>query len=1159
MVLFYKERIELIEVIIKRDGNKEDFDPKKLNGWGEWASKNLDSIVDWSEVVLHIASTSKPEITSVELHNAFIDYCLTKRSFSYNRMAGRLYISRLYKDLYNDNIPSLKELFSKLVSLNLMSGEFFNSYSDDEYSQLEKVINHKLDFNYAHYQIEQAMEKYSLRDRTTGTYYETPQFGMMRVAMQMCKNRKNRIDRIKRHYKQYSSDVLNVPSPYYMNSGTSRLGLASCCVHDSYDNVGSLATGNHISYMMTVNSAGQGSKIRTRSIGDSVRGGTIPHQGKKPYYRAEVAMINSNLQNGRGGAETQSSDAIDPEIEEILMLKNPMTPSARQVRGLDYSFCFTKLFVEKASKSEDWHLFSLQECPDLYDAVSKTDDTFEKLYNKYVESGAYRKVVNARELLRKALGEAVGVGRIYQTNLYEMNKHTPFKEDIKLSNLCCVTADQLVVTSKGLKTVEELYHSGESLVLFNGEEAVESSPMQYIKDAEVVKLTLKNGMSHSVTLDHRVLTSEGVKYANELSVGDKVVFQTKKGLFGDKDMQDEAFLLGMYQGDGTQHNDSIYLSVWEDDFDLVDEIQEKFNNIHYKYGCDTYDVKNQTKEVVGTRSRTPAKFHDCYIKTGAKKKSLISKTLSKALDFKKGEIPKWILESNEDTQWQYVRGLFFTDGSATYSEKHKTVQVSFVSNNKVWLEQLQILLSNLGASMSLYSHTKGGMNLFPDGKGGEKLYQTKDSYRLVTGSLKVANLFEDKIGIFERKGNHLPAATYKQKDSSPIVSIEPLGVLPTYCVEVNSLDHLWVCNGVVTHNCEISLPTHHYKSVDEMYIYKHLKDGNLNSEVRDYFEALNDNVEGEVAVCSLAGINVGKFKHKIGTPEWDAEYAEAAWVALDMIYTGITESEYPLPHIEYTAKKRMSAGVGIVDLAHLLAKYKVSYDSQDGRDLIHKVAESHYWHLLNASLKLSKEFGNAEWMDKTRWVDGWLPLDTYNKHVDEVVNVDSQYDWEALRKEVVENGGHAFSVLVAHMPAESSSIKSGSTNGVYPVRDLDLNKSNDTNTVKYVVPESDKLGKYYQNAYDISVSDMAKVYGIIQKWTDQAISADQWFKAQGSDKIKSSELLTGWFEWAYYGVKTRYYVNTLTAKGVDLNVEVVDNTETEWQPDSSGDCEGCKL
>ncbi len=791
----------MIERIIKRDGTFEDFSPRKLNGWGEWASKTLGSDVSWSEVVLHVASTSSTEITSKQLQQAFIDYCLTKRSFAYNRMAGRLYISMLYKDIYNDKLPTLYEMLSQLAERGLASQSFVDSFTQDEYEELNNILDHKSDLNYAHYQIEQAMEKYSLRDRVKGGYLETPQYSAMRVAMQMCKNRKNRIERIKRHYNKIRSDVLNVPTPYYTNSGTDKLGLASCCLHESDDDVGSLATGNHISYMMTVNSAGQGTKIRTRTVDDPVRGGTIPHQGKKPYLRAEVGMINANLQNGRGGAETTSFDIIDPEIKELLVLKNPMTPAARQIRGLDYSVGFNKYFAKKAANNEDWVLFSYADVPDLYEAMYATDDTFERLYEDYAKQGKGRETVKARDVLRLMLTEGVGVGRIYQENLFEMNYHTPFK----------------------------------------------------------------------------------------------------------------------------------------------------------------------------------------------------------------------------------------TDGN---------------------------------------------------------------------GKIRQSNL----------------------------------------CLE-------------------IALITSAYESVKDLYVYGDLKKAiadNAHPSVIQYLKEKNEAVKGEVAVCSLAGINVGKIKGKVGTPEWDEEYREAAFVALDMIYTAITESEYPLPHIEYTAKKRMSAGVGIVDLAHLMAKYKLNYDSQEGRDLIHKVAESHYWHLLNASLELSKEFGNAEWMDKTKWKDGWLPIDTYNKHVDEVVTVGLQYDWEGLRQRIIENGGHAFSVLAANMPAESSSVRSGSTNGVYPIRDLDLNKTNDTNVVKYVVPESDKLGKYYQNAYDISVEDMAKVYGIIQKWTDQAISADQWYKAQGSDKIKSSELMKGWFSWVYYGVKTRYYINTLTAKGIELNVDLVEDDQ-EFQPEANSECEGCRL
>ena len=936
----------MIKTIVKRDGTKEPFSPKKLNGWGLWASEKLGNTVDWSEVVLHIASTSKDEVTSVELHNMFISYCLTKRSFDYNRMAGRLYIAYLNKELYGDKHPTVKELLTKLTNHGLVSKNFLEVFTDDEYVQLEKIIDHSIDLNYAQYQIEQAMEKYSLRDRVTGQYFETPQFSALRVAMQMCKNRKNRIERIKRHYNQIKSDILNVPTPYYTNSGTSKLGLASCCLHESDDYVGSLATGNHISYMMTVNSAGQGTKIRTRTIDDPVRGGAIPHQGKKPYLRAEVGMINANLQNGRGGAESTSFDIIDPEIEQLLVLKNPMTPAARQIRGLDYSIGFNKWFAKKAANNEDWNLFSYGDVPDLYEALYATDGTFENLYNKYVKQGKSRGVVKARDVLRLMLTEGVGVGRIYQENLFELNNHTPFITDgsvgkgkVRQSNLC-VAPETMILTDKGYEMIGEL--EDQDVVVWNGKEWSETT-------------VRKTGVNQEL-------------------------------------------------------------------FDVV---------VRVKVG----DLEWEEKIVSCTE------YHKWY-------------------DVKGNELRTNELELNLDLL--------------------------------VWFDE--------------------------------------DSNKVIS---YVSEIRDD--GRFDS----------------------------TFCVS-EPKRHMCVFNGVLTGQClEIGLITQAYNSVSELYVYGDLKDAIQNKahpSVIDYLKQKNEVIEGEVAVCSLAGINVGKFKHKVGTPEWDEEYREASFVALDMVYTAIQESDYPLPHIEYTAKKRMSAGVGIVDLAHLMAKYKLKYDSQEGRDLIHKVAESHYWHLLNASLELSKEFGNAEWMDKTKWIDGWLPLDTYNKNVDEVVTTNLQYDWEGLRKKIIENGGHAFSVLVAHMPAESSSVRSGATNGVYPVRDLDLNKTNDTNVVKYVVPESDKLGKHYQNAYEIDVEDMAKVYGILQKWTDQGISADQWYKAQGSDKIKSSDLMRGWFSWVYYGVKTRYYINTLTAKGVDLNVELVDNvSQGEYQPESNSDCEGCRL
>lgn len=758
----------MIETIIKRDGTKQPFDPRKLNGWGEWASNKLGNKVDWAEAVLHVATTIGKEATSRDLQIELINFCLTKPSWAYNRMAGRLYSALINKDLYGDSIPTVKECFTRLTEVGLMDEGFLNAWTDEEYAEIEKIIDHSKDLRYAQYQIAQSLKKYALKNRVEDIDYETPQFTYMRVAMRSALNKKNRLQRVRRNYEKFSDNKVNIPTPYFTNAGTKNNNFASCCVHHTKDTVKSLAAHNHISYMMTVASAGQGNKVYTRTINDPVRGGAIPHQGVTPYYRAEVAMINANLQNGRGGAETQSYDCYNPEVESIQAFKNPMTPAARQVRGLDYAMCFNTFFARLAARGEKVALFSFLKAPEIYEAMTQTsEEEFEVLYNKAVAEGRHERFVYAREILINALKEAVETGRHYVTNLTEMNRHTPFKEPIYLSNLC----QEIGLVTKPFSCVTQLYKTD-----------------------------------------------------------------------------------------------------WDED----------------------------------------------------------------------EEIP-------------------------------------------------------------------------------------------------------------------------------------------------------------------------------------------------------------EVGMCSLGGIVVSRI-------ESDEDYAECAYVALDLIHTGITESDYPLPQIEYTAKRRMSAGVGIVSLAHLMAKKKLKYSSQEGLDFIHEVAETHYWHLLNASLELSKEFGVAPWMHKTKWVDGWLPIDTYNRNVDSIVTVGNKRDWETLRQAIIENKGHAFSVLVAHMPAESSSIASGGTNGIYPVRELDMTKSNDTDVVTYVVPDSDTLAKHYENAYDTPLESMAKVYGVIQKWTDQGISADEWIKAQGEQKITTDELLERFFLFVKFGVKSRYYLNTLTAKGLGVDGEIL-----PYIPEEEPDCEGCKL
>ncbi len=467
---------------------------------------------------------------------------------------------------------------------------------------------------------------------------------------------------------------------------------------------------------------------------------------------------------------------------------------------------------------------------------------------------------------------------------------------IHASNLC-VTGDQRVVSDRGLLTVKELYEEGGELTLFDNQKTVKSSPMTLIEEnAEVIKIELENGMTHKITPYHKISTKDGMVEAKDLKIGSKVEFQNKRGLFGKNNMQKEAFLLGMYQADGTQHKDMIYFDVWENDFDLLDEIKES-----HDYVCEKYDTQIGK---FGPKYDKP-NFVNCNTAhSTVKKKRLGGKACKKALNFEKGYIPDWIWSANEATQWQYVRGLYYSDGTARLSNSAgEPLYLSIANINKSFLKELQILLTNLGINSSLSLMRKAGKTLLPDGKGGEKLYNTKNIYRLVTGSKNDGIIFNDNTGFLSRKGVNL---TRNYRDNSKkfhkVKSIRQIPNENVYCVKVDSDEHLWVCNGIVTSNCsEIMLPS----TADESF------------------------------VCCLSSLNLLHWDEIVKT-----DAVETLVYFLDAVMEEYIQKTENIPFMEPShdfAKRHRALGMGVLGWHSLLQSKMLSFESLEAKILNNEI------------------------------------------------------------------------------------------------------------------------------------------------------------------------------------------------------------------------------
>ena len=488
----------MIETMIKRDGREEPFLAKKANGWGEWAAKTLTGI-DWPSIVLETVAGCPKRCTTKEFALGLIAKCLARNTWEYNRMAGRLAAALAVREIYGSKkYPSIREVHNRLIAAGLMVEL---GYSQEEYAALEKIINHKLDLKCAHYELTQLRYKYALRDRVGGDEYETPQFIYMRMAMALCADDapEDRLMHVENFYNEFSQKRLNPPTPNFTNLGTGHGGYSSCCVYTADDTWPSLAAADHIALAMTAMSAGLGAHLVTRSVKEPVRGGLIPHQGKIPYYRAQVGAKDANLQNGRGGACTMHFTAYDPEVETLNVLKNPMTPLARQVRGLDYSFGSNKKWVRAVIKNTPIKLFSPLANRDLYEAQYSDDEAnFEKLYQEAEERGTLGKEVNARQITIQALTQSIEVGRTYVHFTDTLNHHTPFIEPIYSSNLC----QEIALVTKPFRSVEDLYkHVPEEILVFEDE----------------------NGNEISLKMNQLVETQRGIIYVFSLEEGDDIV------------------------------------------------------------------------------------------------------------------------------------------------------------------------------------------------------------------------------------------------------------------------------------------------------------------------------------------------------------------------------------------------------------------------------------------------------------------------------------------------------------------------------------------------------------------------------------------------------------------------------------------------------------
>lgn len=771
----------MINTVVKSNGESVAFEPERLNKAAIFGANDSEI---WSHVAMDAYKRLYDGCTTREVNQAIINACIDRKDQEHSDLAGRVMVGQIYKEAFGgfSKIPSLYNFYHRMVDLGYWEDM---KYDVAELVILENNIDHSKDLTYGYAVLKQFRDKYGIKDAINDVLFESPQMMFMGMAMAIMKRqpRERRLDDIIKLYTYLSDLKINAPTPYLNGLRTGRTGYASCCIIKADDTAASIGVAREVAYTMTVNQAGIGYYLSSRSISDGVRNNTIKHLGKLPYFRGIDAGVKENRQQSRGGSATVSFLAIDPQIDELIRLRNPMTVTSKRINTMDYSVGVNQSFMNRVAKNLDWMLVSFKDAPQLHEGMfTMTMKEFDaEVARVAADDKIPKQWIKARDLANEIITQRAETGRQYMYWTDEMNRHTPFKEKIYSSNLCQ----------------------------------------------------------------------------------------------------------------------------------------------------------------------------------------------------------------------------------------------------------------------------------------------------------------------------------------------------------------------------EIALPTKGF------------------SDMRNLFKSDVD--DGEVALCFLSSLVAGRV-----TPE---EYEDVAYYTVLMIDNVMEIMDYPYESMATSAKARRSIGVGLTNVAHYIASHKVAYGSPESKQLMHDLAELHSYSLHKASLRLAKERGVAPWMGKTKYPEGWLPIDTYNRNVDSVVADPSmKQDWETLRQEIIELGGIRNSVLEAYMPNESSSLATNTTNGLYPVRDHVIFKKSPQGTVLFIVPEYDELKDYYTSAWNVDTNDLIDIYAVIQKFTGQAISADLYidYTQLPDGKISLKAQLGYMLRATKMGMKTWYYLNSKVGAGDSLTEELQAKKKAEEETrkdypliaDNSVEdpyCEGCSL
>ncbi|WP_051913574.1 intein-containing adenosylcobalamin-dependent ribonucleoside-diphosphate reductase [Thermus caliditerrae] len=461
----------------------------------------------------------------------------------------------------------------------------------------------------------------------------------------------------------------------------------------------------------------------------------------------------------------------------------------------------------------------------------------------------------------------------------------------------------------------------------------------------VVRLRTREGLELTLTPDHLVLTPEGYREAGTLKPGDRVLVQSGEGLFPKEDLlpppvlavvRERVATAGSRSGQGREDVKAQYAHLptrWSQELGvalgwLLGDGYLREDGVGFYFSRKDFEEVSWLPTLLrdwfgrGTLQETPSNtYHLHFNRIPAEFFQALGVKPAKATEKR---VPESLFRAPREAVVGFLRGLFSADGSVQVNPRKQDATVHLASSSLGLLQDVQLLLLNLGIYGRIHRRRAAGHKLLPDGRGGRRAYPVAEQYELILGGQN-RDRFAEAVGFLQpEKQEKLRAflqqrsrGSYRKPFAATVASVEPAGTAPVYDL-TEPVTHSLVAEGFVCHNCgEIPLTV------------------------------------GEP--CDLGALNLAAYV-KDGEFQM-AEFRKDVPTAIRFLDNVLDVNRFALPDNEAAAKKLRRLGLGVMGLADALIKMGLPYSSEKAREKVYEIISAMREEAIRASEALAEERG----------------------------------------------------------------------------------------------------------------------------------------------------------------------------------------------------------